>query len=155
MRIKGIKKALLLMLTFVSVGGALSQTNPVDWINLKNAEVQGTTLQRVANGANRGVGYSRQVLFGREESNVFEGYAEYTADNNTDSKKLGFAIVADPTEPAGNITYGFTFRENGKVRSFGPDGGVTQNYAGTETFRLERVGNELKYLINGVETFSV
>lgn len=148
-------KMIATLLALLSIFSLNAQTYLVNWTGFKNAEVVNGVLQGESNAGNKGTATSQQLLFGRGQSNVFQGYFEFTATSTNELKKIGFVALDDPDEIVSSITYGFSFLNGGKVKATGLAGVSAEiNYNVGDVFRISRFGGRiLRYYINGTEVY--
>jgi len=134
----------------------ISQTSfPVDWIMVRNIDFVNQTITKTASSNGVGLAQSKQVLFGEGQSNVLTGSFSYTTNNTVDLKKIGYSPINNPDVNPGQIVYGFSFGKNGKLNAYSPLGQVSQSYTSTTKIKLEKNGQTLNYLIDGVQVYSV
>lgn len=118
----------------------------VIWENLKNVSISNEGITKL-NGI-RGQATSKNMLYGTLGTQINNGSFSFQTGNfQNENKAIGFVMTESGDALYENIDYGFSFQNN-KVKIFGKEGSIEQNYSGLQSYKIERLDNDMLFSVN-------
>lgn len=127
----------------------LSQFHNVNWVDLSNAQFNGSKLSMASPG--KSTATSTVILFGdaHKMSKNVEGTVRYVIEGNDDPKALGFSTIEGRQQRFSDLKYALVFQKNMKATvRVEQDNKAQVSFVVGDVFSITRTSNSIQFFKN-------